>query len=144
MNSKLRKTLESILANPVPGTLEWARIEALLVALGCRAVEGPAHPSPSNGRGARPASTGRIPTLAVNRPLIKGFSVIGVRAGEYGRHFPEQGREHHAAVQRLLGDGVLRPAIGARFALVDARDALAAMAGRAVTGKIVVMMGDET
>ena len=85
-------------------------------------------------------ASGRIPTLAINRPLIKGFSVIGVRAGEYGRHFPEHGREHHAAVQRLLADGVLRPAIGARFALADAKDALAAMAGRAVTGKIVVTM----
>ena len=85
-------------------------------------------------------ASGRIPTLAINRPLIKGFSVIGVRAGEYGRHFPAHGREHHAAVQRLLADGVLRPVIGARFALADAKQALAAMAGRRVTGKIVVTM----
>ena len=28
---------------------------------------------------------GRISNLPVNYPLIKGFSVIGVRAGEYGR-----------------------------------------------------------
>ena len=85
-------------------------------------------------------ASGRIPTLAINRPLIKGFSVIGVRAGEYGRHFPEQGREHQAAVQRLLAEGVLRPVIGARFALTDAKAALTAMAGRAVTGKILVVM----
>ena len=89
-------------------------------------------------------AAGRIPTLAINRPLIKGFSVIGVRAGEYGRHFPVQGREHQAAVQRLLADGVLRPAIGARFALADAKAALAAMAGRSVTGKIVVTMEGRT
>jgi len=84
-------------------------------------------------------AAGRIPTLAINRPLIKGFSLIGVRAGEYGRHFPAHGQEHQAAVQRLLADGVLRPAIGARFALADAKAALAAMAGRSVTGKIVTM-----
>ena len=41
MNSKHRKTLELGWADPVSGTLEWARIEALLIALGCRAVEGP-------------------------------------------------------------------------------------------------------
>ena len=41
MNSKHRKTLESIWADPVSGTLEWARIEALLMALGCRVIEGP-------------------------------------------------------------------------------------------------------
>ena len=41
MNSKHRKTLEWVWADPLSGTLEWARIEALLIALGCRAVEGP-------------------------------------------------------------------------------------------------------
>lgn len=41
MNSKHRKTLQAIWTDPVSGTLEWARIEALLVALGCRVIEGP-------------------------------------------------------------------------------------------------------
>ncbi len=86
-------------------------------------------------------ASGRIPRLDINRPLIKGYSVLGVRAGEYGRRFPAQGLEHSAAVQRLLADGVLRPVIGARFGLAGAKEALAAMAGRAVTGKIVVTMG---
>ncbi|TCT19719.1 type II toxin-antitoxin system HicA family toxin [Thiobaca trueperi] len=40
MNSKHRKTLEAIFSEPVNGNLEWSRIEALLIALGCRAIEG--------------------------------------------------------------------------------------------------------
>jgi len=40
MNSKHRKTLEAIFSNPVNGNLEWSRIEALLVAVGCAVVEG--------------------------------------------------------------------------------------------------------
>ena len=40
MNSRHRKTLEAIFANPVNGNIEWSRIEALLVALGCVVVEG--------------------------------------------------------------------------------------------------------
>ncbi|MDE1953584.1 MAG: type II toxin-antitoxin system HicA family toxin [Betaproteobacteria bacterium] len=40
MNSKQKKTLESIFASPINGNLEWARIEALLVAAGCRVIEG--------------------------------------------------------------------------------------------------------
>ncbi|WP_112488547.1 type II toxin-antitoxin system HicA family toxin [Thiomonas sp. X19] len=40
MNSKQRKTLDAIFTNPVHGNLEWARIEALLVAVGCRVIEG--------------------------------------------------------------------------------------------------------
>lgn len=41
MNSKHRKTLAAVFADPVNGNLAWARIEALLLALGCRVIEGP-------------------------------------------------------------------------------------------------------
>lgn len=40
MNSKHRKTLEALFATPASGALEWSRIEALLIAVGCRVVEG--------------------------------------------------------------------------------------------------------
>jgi len=40
MNSKHRKTVEAIFNNPVNGNIEWSRIEALLVAVGCAVVEG--------------------------------------------------------------------------------------------------------
>ncbi len=41
VNSKHRKTLDALLADPVNGSIEWARIEALLATLGCRVIEGP-------------------------------------------------------------------------------------------------------
>lgn len=40
VNGKHRKTLEVIWADPVNGNIEWGRIESLLTALGCRAIEG--------------------------------------------------------------------------------------------------------
>jgi len=40
MNSRQRKTLETVFADPVSGTLAWALIEALLVAVGCEVIEG--------------------------------------------------------------------------------------------------------
>jgi hypothetical protein len=40
VNSKQRRTLEAVLSDPVDGNIEWARIESLFVALGCRVVEG--------------------------------------------------------------------------------------------------------
>lgn len=40
MNSKQRKTLASVFAEPVSGTVEWAAIESLLLAVGCSLVEG--------------------------------------------------------------------------------------------------------
>ena len=40
MNSKQRKTLDAIFADPVNGNLEWKLIESLIVAVGCRVIEG--------------------------------------------------------------------------------------------------------
>jgi hypothetical protein len=40
MNSKHRKTLEAIFGQPTPANLEWARIESLLMAVGCTVIEG--------------------------------------------------------------------------------------------------------
>ena len=40
MNSKQRKTLAAVFAEPVPGTVEWVAIESLLVAVGCQVIEG--------------------------------------------------------------------------------------------------------
>lgn len=40
MNNRQRKTLEAIHATPVSGTIAWADIESLLVAVGCRIIEG--------------------------------------------------------------------------------------------------------
>lgn len=40
MNSTHRKTLQAIFAHPAPCTLEWVRIESLLLALGCQLIEG--------------------------------------------------------------------------------------------------------
>jgi len=41
VNSKQRRTLEAVWSDPINGNIEWARIESLLVALGCRMAEGP-------------------------------------------------------------------------------------------------------
>ena len=40
MQTKHRKTLATIFGNPVNGNMKWSNIESLLVALGCRIVEG--------------------------------------------------------------------------------------------------------
>lgn len=83
-------------------------------------------------------TSGRIPTIGANIPLIKGFSVMGVRAGEYGRRFQEQGRENIAAIDQLLAEGKIRPHIGARFPLAQAVDAMRTLAERKIIGKAVI------
>ena len=39
MKAKHRKTLTAIFAKPVNGNIEWSKIEALFVAVGCQVVE---------------------------------------------------------------------------------------------------------
>lgn len=82
---------------------------------------------------------GRIPQIGVNIALIKGFSVVGVRAGEYGRRFPERGAENLAQVQRLASDGRIRPHVHARYALSDWKQAFAGMESRSVIGRSVIL-----
>ena len=40
MNSRQRRTLAAVFTDPVSGTIEWAAIESLLMAVGCERVEG--------------------------------------------------------------------------------------------------------
>ncbi|MBU4434987.1 MAG: NADPH:quinone oxidoreductase family protein [Alphaproteobacteria bacterium] len=83
-------------------------------------------------------TSGRIPTVSVNMPLIKGFSVMGVRAGEYGRQFPEKGRQNAEAVWTLANDGTIRPHVHAEFPLERWREAFELLAQRKVIGKAVI------
>ena len=83
-------------------------------------------------------TSGRIPTVSVNMPLIKGFSVMGVRAGEYGRQFPERGRENQAAIWEMANQGKLRPRVHHEYRLDDWRSAFRSLAERTVIGKAVI------
>ena len=83
---------------------------------------------------------GRISRLDVNWPLIKGYSVVGVRAGEFGRRDPVKGAENLAALHRLAESGALRPHIHAILPLSQANEAQALLADRKVVGKVVLEM----
>ena len=83
-------------------------------------------------------ASGRIPEVSVNIPLIKGFSVVGVRAGEYGRRFPERGAENVAAIDARAAAGTIRPHIHAALDLADWREGFAMIERREVVGKVVL------
>ncbi|MDE2729489.1 MAG: type II toxin-antitoxin system HicA family toxin [Gemmatimonadota bacterium] len=40
MDSRQRKTLEAVFADPISSNIEWRQIETLLVSVGCEAIEG--------------------------------------------------------------------------------------------------------
>lgn len=84
-------------------------------------------------------TSGRIPTVSANIPLIKGISVMGVRAGEYGRQFPERGAEDQAAVWGMADAGTIRPHVHAQLPLERWREAFDLLAERRVVGKAVIV-----
>ena len=83
-------------------------------------------------------ASGRIPTIPVNMPLIKGFSVVGVRAGEYGRRDPDAGRDNLETVWELAASGAIRPYVHTELPLSEWRTAFSLMEDRALVGRVII------
>ena len=75
MNSKQRKTLEAIFADPVSPNIPWNDIESLFVAVGCLVIEGA-------GSRVRFSSNGQIGTFHRPHPekQAKRYQVRDARA----------------------------------------------------------------
>lgn len=83
------------------------------------------------------ASGGGIPTVKVNRLLLRNVSVVGVGLGEFVNRTPGAQAEIGAGVNRLVAAG-LRPPPPVRFPLAEGRAALEALAAGEVRGKLVL------
>ena len=79
---------------------------------------------------------GGVPTMPLNRALLKEIEVMGVRAGEYARQDPVAGRRHIAAIDERAA--ALRPHIGAVVPLEGAASLFTRMADGTLVGKAVV------
>ena len=86
-------------------------------------------------------TSGRIAEIATNIPLIKGFSIVGLRAGEYARRFPERGKAIQAEIAKLAEAGAISPAIDRVLPLSQWREGFEAMANRELVGKVVFEPG---
>lgn len=89
-------------------------------------------------------TSGRFPSAPVNLVLIKQLSVIGVRAGEYGRRDPVAGAAVERALTELAESGAIDPYICAAFPLEHAVDAMRMLVERRAVGKVVVTMNGYT
>jgi NADPH2:quinone reductase len=81
---------------------------------------------------------GAIPTLKVNRLLLRNLTVTGISMDVYEEAHPGTVQMVNEAVQALADEGKIRPLIGARVALEDGAEALRIMERREAIGKIVV------
>jgi NADPH2:quinone reductase len=78
--------------------------------------------------------------LASNHVLIKGLTILGVRAGETARHVPAFRKDYEEMLPKLAAIDVMKAHISHRFPLERAAEAFKALAERKVIGKAVIEM----
>jgi NADPH2:quinone reductase len=83
-------------------------------------------------------AAGDIPKIALNLPLIKGCSIVGVWVGAFIRRNPAQHRANARTLYEWYEAGKIKPHVWATYPLVKAAEALNAVAGRKVAGKVVL------
>jgi NADPH:quinone reductase len=85
-------------------------------------------------------ASGEIPSVPMNLPLLKNYSIVGVFSGAWIEKFPEQAARMNGAVAQLLAEGKIRPHIDRVLHLEQVKDAMRAVADRTVQGRIVLKL----
>jgi NADPH2:quinone reductase len=83
-------------------------------------------------------AAGEIPTVKVNRLLLRDLSVVGVALDPYVRRFPRIARTLADELERLTADGHIRPVVGHVLPLDQGAEALELIERREALGKVVV------
>ncbi|HML17756.1 MAG TPA: NADPH:quinone oxidoreductase family protein [Bryobacteraceae bacterium] len=85
-------------------------------------------------------ASGKIPSIAANRVLLKNISLVGVLWGGYVQSHPEYSATVHPKLMELYEAGSIRPAVGATYALEETPRGMRDLADRKVIGKAVVSL----
>jgi NADPH2:quinone reductase len=83
-------------------------------------------------------TAGRIPTLKVNMPLVKGYDLVGVRYDVWRDGWWNEARANLEQVLAWCDEGRLQPLVSARYPLASAVEAMRSITSRQVTGKVVL------
>ncbi len=80
-------------------------------------------------------ASGRIPTIAANRILIKDIAIVGALWGPYAQAHPDYLQKAHQALTELYEKGTVQPPKAQCYRLEQAPIALRYLANRKVLGK---------
>ena len=83
-------------------------------------------------------TSGQIPSLPMNLPLLKNYSIVGIFAAAWAEKFPEQAVHINDILGQLLAEGKIRPHIDRVLPLEQVKEAMRAVANRTVQGRIVL------
>jgi NADPH2:quinone reductase len=81
---------------------------------------------------------GEIPSVKLNRVLLKNISLVGLHWGAYAKHEPARIPETMQALLQLHAKGAIRPEIYRSYPLAEAGKALVALGSRETWGKVVL------
>lgn len=81
---------------------------------------------------------GGIPTVKVNRLLLRDLSVVGVALDPYVRRHPEIVGQLNGAVEAMARDGSIAPLVGHVLPLAEGGEALRLIDSRTALGKVLV------
>lgn len=88
-------------------------------------------------------TSGEIPSLAMNLPLLKNYSVVGVFVGAWMERNPDQAARAVEAIMAWVGEGKLRPQVDRVLPLQHAGEAMTLVASRSAMGRIVLQVKQE-
>lgn len=83
-------------------------------------------------------TSGEVPSLPMNLPLLKNYSVVGVFIGAWKERFPDRASRAGDTILAWVGEGKLRAHIDRVLPLEQAGEAMSAIANRTVQGRIVL------
>ncbi len=84
-------------------------------------------------------ASGEIPSVKLNRVLLKNVSLVGLHWSAYPEREPARVAECWAGLFALAARGGIEPLVSARFPLERAGEALAALGARETVGKVVLV-----
>ena len=81
---------------------------------------------------------GEIPSVPINLPLLKNYSIVGVFSGAWCEKFPEEQARAAETVMTWISQDRLRPHVDRILPVEQAADAMRAIAERSAQGRIVL------
>ena|SRR5436305_1751652 len=83
-------------------------------------------------------TSGEIPSVPANLPLLKNYAVTGAYWGAWAQRFPRESAAADEALLRMVAGGELRPLVSRVLPWDDYADAIGAIAARQAQGRVVL------
>jgi NADPH2:quinone reductase len=83
-------------------------------------------------------ASGEVPSLPMNLPLLKNYSIVGVFTGAWADRFPDESARAADKLLQWVSEGKLRPRIDRVLPMERAAEAMTAIEKRSVAGRIVL------